>query len=124
MVNSPLVTFPATQFIKIAALSVVSGNVASVGFSNGLQYYFQNDGNFCGYNTTGAAVACTMSNFPSNNLSMTFGNGNIVFYSNGYPYWSTNTPAKAANSTLVFSNGAPWFQIVGPNGTVYYDPWE
>ena len=86
-----------------------------------MQYFFQTDGNFCGYNSAGA-VACTETNLPSNSLSMTFGNGNLAFYTNGIQYWSTSTPPQAANASPVFSNQAPWFQIVGPDGTVYYNP--
>ena len=87
---------------------------------NGVQYVFQEDGNFVAYRD-GKPVAATASNSRGDNLFLVFQeDGNLVVYNNGRALWASQTGGIARGADLVLRESSPFIQIIGKDGFVYY----
>ena len=93
----------------------------------GINYYFQNDGNFVIYQGSGStrkvlwASNTAGASDCNTNCNLIFqGDGNLVIYRNGKAVWNTGTQNRGAQ--LRFNNQYEYFIIVDKNQDAVYAP--
>lgn len=99
-------------------LNVPASQDSFLSFHNGIEYVFQEDGNFVAYDRFRRVVVETASNQRGNQLSLVFQDGDLAVFNLDQVVWSTKTFSKGAN--LVIRDRSPYIEIVDPRGEVIY----